>query len=105
MARVCRWLSRRETPEERAARLAHRRLRQLARQAGFEPVYNARVAQAVDSATALLLMQGWRPEAAHGEALRMVARRLPAPRLERRSLHRHRPSRSDDAAYRRGGGQ
>lgn len=97
----CKRLSRRETPDERRARLAHRRLRQLHRQPGFTPVRNARVDGAIQTQQALLAATGaYNALEALAEARRRVARMLPAPPMVR--SYARKPSKSDNPEYRRG---
>lgn len=97
----CRRLSRPETPDERRARLARRRLRQLQRQPGFTPVRNARVDGAIQTQQALLVATGaYNPIEAHHEAVRRVARMLPPGPMVR--SYARKPSKSDDPEYRRG---
>jgi hypothetical protein len=101
MKTPCKRLSRPETQEERRARLAERRIRQLDRRPGFIPVPNARVDGAIATQQALLAATGAynAVEALH-EARRRVARLLPPPPMVK--SHRRRPSKSDNPEYRRG---
>lgn len=97
----CQRLSRAETKEERRARLAIRRLRQLDRRPGFIPIPNARVDGAIATQQALLAATGaYNAMEALAEARRRVARMLPAGPMVRRAVPR--PSKSDNPEYRRG---
>lgn len=98
---ACKRLSRPETKDERRARLAHRRLRQLSRQPGFTPVRNARVDGAIATQAALLSASGaYNAVEAHHEARRRVARMLPPGPMVR--SYARKPSKSDNPEYRRG---
>lgn len=98
---ACQRLSRPETQEERRARLAIRRLRQLDRRPGFIPVPNARIDGAIATQQALLAATGaYNAMEALAEARRRVARTLPPGPMVR--ARRPRPSKSDNPEYRRG---
>lgn len=83
------------------AEMEARRARQRNRTVGFTPVHNARINAAIAAKTALYQLAGEQPTKAEYRAMRDVAAMLPALPMERRTLYRRRPSKSDSAAYRK----
>ena len=81
-------------------RMQERRARQLARTPGFDPIPNRRVNAAIAATISRFLAMGMPPAAAEREARHAVARSLPMLPAQRR-LRAPRPSKSDNAAYRK----
>jgi len=80
-------------------RMIERRQRQLAREPGFTPVLNRRVAGAMQQAFLLFQMRGMTAPEAESAARDHVAKSL--PKLRASKLYRYRPSKSDSAIYRK----
>lgn len=112
--KLCRKPSRNASTEERAAYRQQRRAGKAALRTvvGFFPMANARIDAAIQAQVLLLTVEQEARKAAgtlvtemtpadiQQNARNAVARLLPAPRQARR--WQARPSKSDDAAYRRG---
>ena len=90
-----------ERKDAHKAEMQARRARQLSRTVGFTPVHNGRINGIISAKTALHQMAGEHPTKAEYLAMREVAAMLPALPMERRTLYRHRPTKSDSAAYRK----
>lgn len=91
--------------EARRQMLVERRSRQRSRQPGFTPMLNKRVSSAIELQTALNIAAGLPggrpidPIDARQNAINKVASGLPS--ASRSKLYRYRPSKNDDAGYRK----
>lgn len=92
-------MTRKERQPAHAEKMAMKKAGRAKRRPGFTPMANKRITAMIAAETVVLIDSGVDPAQAQHDAVRNVARKLPAPKPSK--LFVRKPSKNDDPVYRK----